>query len=60
MHVTLKNAEIAIVAAIEKAKALKTHMCIAVVDSGANLKAFHRMDDACMPVPLVPAQSSAK
>ena len=46
MHVTLKNAETAIAAAVKKAKDLKTHMCIAVVDSGANLKAFHRMDDA--------------
>ena len=25
---------------------LETKMCIAIVDSGANLKAFHRMDDA--------------
>jgi uncharacterized protein GlcG (DUF336 family) len=46
MHVTLTNAETAIAAAVKKAQALKTHMCIAVVDSGANLKAFHRMDDA--------------
>jgi uncharacterized protein GlcG (DUF336 family) len=46
MHVTLKNAEKAIAAAVKKATDLKTHMCIAVVDSGANLKAFQRMDDA--------------
>lgn len=46
MHVNSKDAETAIKAAIKKAKDLKTHMCIAVVDSGANLKAFHRMDDA--------------
>lgn len=46
MHVTLKDAEIAIKAAVEKAEQLKTKMCIAVVDSGGNLKAFHRMDDA--------------
>jgi uncharacterized protein GlcG (DUF336 family) len=46
MHVNLQNAEKAIEAARKKAEALKTHMCIAVVDSGANLKAFMRMDDA--------------
>ena len=46
MHVNLENAEKAIDAAREKAIALKTQMCIAVVDSGANLKAFLRMDDA--------------
>jgi uncharacterized protein GlcG (DUF336 family) len=43
MHVNLENAEKAIEAATI---ALKTQMCIAVVDSGANLKAFLRMDDA--------------
>src|SRR5512144_1490509 len=46
MHVNSKNAETAVKAAIKKAIALKTQMCIAVVDSGANLKAFIRMDDA--------------
>ena len=46
MHVDSKHAEIAIQAAIKKAEALKTQMCIAVIDSGANLKAFHRMDGA--------------
>lgn len=46
MHVELAYAEKAIKAAIKKAKQLKTKMCIAVVDSGGNLKAFHRMDDA--------------
>src|SRR3954462_7512839 len=46
MHVNLENAERAIEAARNKAIALKTQMCIAVVDSGANLKAFLRMDDA--------------
>ena len=33
-------------AAIAKAKALGTSMCVAVVDSGADLKLFARMDDA--------------
>lgn len=46
MHVNIENAEAAIAAARKKAAALKTQMCIAVVDSGANLKAFYRMDDA--------------
>ncbi|MEL7049566.1 MAG: heme-binding protein [Pseudomonadota bacterium] len=46
MHVELSHAEKGIKAAIKKARQLKTKMCIAVVDSGGNLKAFHRMDDA--------------
>ncbi|KST60940.1 glycolate utilization protein [Methylobacterium sp. GXS13] len=46
MHVTIEQAERAIAAARAKAKELDTQMCIAVVDSGGNLKAFHRMDDA--------------
>ena len=46
MHVTMENARAAIEAARKKAAQLKTKMCIAVVDSGANLKAFVRMDDA--------------
>jgi uncharacterized protein GlcG (DUF336 family) len=46
MHVNLENAEKAIEAARKKAIVLNTQMCIAVVDSGANLKAFLRMDDA--------------
>jgi len=46
MHVNLENAEKVIEAARKKAVELKTQMCIAVVDSGANLKAFTRMDDA--------------
>ena len=33
MHVNSKDAETAIKAAIKKAQALKTQMCIAVVDS---------------------------
>ncbi len=46
MHVTIKDAEAAIKKAIEKAREIDTYMCIAVVDSGADLKAFYRMDDA--------------
>lgn len=46
MHVTIESAQ-AIIAAARKAAAKRnTQMCIAVVDSGANLKAFLRMDDA--------------
>lgn len=46
MHVTIEGAQAAINAARKMAVKLKTQMCIAVVDSGANLKAFYRMDDA--------------
>lgn len=46
MHVTMQDAQKAIEAARKKAIELKTQMCIAVVDSGGNLKAFLRMDDA--------------
>lgn len=43
---TLEQAEKAIAAAKEKAKAIDTKMNIAVVDAGANLVAFARMDGA--------------
>ena len=46
MHVTFEQAERAIEAAIRESKKIGTQMCIAVVDSGADLKAFVRMDDA--------------
>jgi uncharacterized protein GlcG (DUF336 family) len=46
MHVTYEQAEQMIDAAVNKAKETGTPSCIAVVDSGANLKAFRRMDDA--------------
>jgi len=46
MHVTIEQAEKAIEAARKRALELNTQMCIAVVDSGANLKSFYRMDDA--------------
>ncbi|HEY8277138.1 MAG TPA: heme-binding protein [Methyloceanibacter sp.] len=46
MHIDLAKAETAIAAARKEAIKLKTLMCIAIVDSGANLKAFLRMDDA--------------
>jgi len=46
MHVTIEAAEAAIQAARKHAMELGTEMCIAIVDSGANLKAFYRMDAA--------------
>lgn len=44
--ITLKQAEAAVAAAVKKAAELGTKMDIAVVDVGANLKAFARMDGA--------------
>ena len=46
MNITLKQAEKAIAAAQQKAIAIDTKMNIAVVDAGANLVAFARMDGA--------------
>lgn len=46
MNITLEQAEKIIAAAKEKATAINTKMNIAVVDSGANLIAFARMDQA--------------
>ncbi len=46
MDITLDEALAVLDAAHEKAKALGTKMNIAVVDAGANLKAFVRMDGA--------------
>lgn len=46
MSITLAQAETMIVAAKEKSVALDTKMNIAVVDAGANLVAFARMDGA--------------
>ena len=47
MRVSQEEAQKAIAAAIAKAEQARTRMCIAVVDSGSNLKAFFGMDDAC-------------
>jgi len=47
MRVSQEEAQKAIAAAITKAEQTRTRMCIAVVNSGANLKAFFRMHDAC-------------
>jgi hypothetical protein len=46
MHVTCEEAQRAIEAAIRKAQDIGNRGCIAVVGSGANLKAFVRIDDA--------------
>lgn len=46
MNITLEQAEIIIAAAQNKAKEIDTKMNIAVVDAGANLVAFARMDGA--------------
>jgi uncharacterized protein GlcG (DUF336 family) len=46
MNITLKEAQKLIDKGIEKAKGLDTKMNLAVVDAGANLVAFARMDGA--------------
>lgn len=46
MNITLEQAEAAIKAAKARSKKLKVLMNIAVVDSGANLVAFAKMDNA--------------
>lgn len=46
MHVTYEQAELIMDAAIAKAIETGVPSCIAIVDSGASLKAFRRMDDA--------------
>ena len=44
--ITLSQAHKILQAAVEKAEEIETAMDIAIVDSGANLKAFLRMDNA--------------
>jgi uncharacterized protein GlcG (DUF336 family) len=44
--ITLKQAQAVVAAALKKAEEIGTKMNIAVVDAGANLKAFIRMDEA--------------
>ena len=46
MNISLKQAALAIQAAIDKAEQLNTLMNIAIVDAGVNLVAFARMDEA--------------
>ncbi len=45
-NITLSQAHKILQAAVEKAEEIDTAMNIAIVDSGANLKAFLRMDNA--------------
>jgi uncharacterized protein GlcG (DUF336 family) len=47
-HVTLDVAKEVIAAAEEEAAAIDVPMCIAVMDDGANLVGFHRMDGALL------------
>ena len=48
MHVTIEAAEAAIQAARKRAVELGTEMCIAIVDSGANLtRLIHPTDAHC-------------
>src|SRR5512141_1728576 len=44
--ITAQQAQAVLAAALKKAEEINTKMDIAVVDAGANLKAFVRMDDA--------------
>ena len=44
--ISLEKAREAVSAGITKARELGIKMCIAIVDTGANLKAFARMDEA--------------
>src|ERR1700744_5791525 len=46
MNITLEQAEAVSAAAKKKAHEIGVPMNIAIVDGGANLKAFHRMDNA--------------
>ncbi|KQT38087.1 MULTISPECIES: heme-binding protein [unclassified Methylophilus] len=46
MHVSFEVAQEIIDKAVEKSKEIGVKMCIAVLDSGGNLKSFTRMDDA--------------
>lgn len=45
-EITLEQAQAVLNAALERARGMQLKMNIAVVDSGANLKAFARMDGA--------------
>ena len=44
--ITMKQAQAVLNAALRRAEEIETKMDIAIVDAGANLKAFIRMDDA--------------
>ena len=46
MHVSYELAQQIVDKAVEKSKQMGVKMCIAILDSGGNLKSFTRMDDA--------------
>ncbi|MFT7228733.1 MAG: hypothetical protein ACI8PW_001323 [Methylophilaceae bacterium] len=46
MHVSFAEAQQIVDSAVKKSQELSLKMCIAVLDSGGNIKAFARMDDA--------------
>jgi uncharacterized protein GlcG (DUF336 family) len=46
MNISLEQAQAAVQAAVEKSKQLNLKMNVAIVDAGANLVAFARMDGA--------------
>jgi uncharacterized protein GlcG (DUF336 family) len=50
MQITAEQAERVLKASILKAKELGISVCIAILDSGGHLKAFHRMDGAWLGV----------
>lgn len=61
MNVTLSQAEKILKAAREKAKQIGVPMNIAIIDEGANLKAFYRMDGAllgCADIAIKKAKTS--
>jgi uncharacterized protein GlcG (DUF336 family) len=46
LGITLEQAQSVVAAALDRARAMQLKMNVAVVDAGANLKAFARMDGA--------------
>jgi uncharacterized protein GlcG (DUF336 family) len=46
LGITLEQAQAVVAAALDRARAMQLKMNVAVVDAGANLKAFARMDGA--------------
>ena len=50
MQITAEQAERVLKASILKARELGISVCIAILDSGGHLKAFHRMDGAWLGV----------
>lgn len=61
MNITSLEAEKVLQAAMAKARQIKVSMNIAIVDEGANLKAFQRMDNAllgCADIAIKKAKTS--